>query len=165
MRNQAKSSQLQVRVSTEQKVAIVRAAKQAGLDMSAYILSRTLPRTTARFATLCASCRDPEQARFALAELNSWLAGLGATELLQSVMPEPPADLDAFHRNYVAAMVEFACEREDVALPAWTRSIPPLTRPVFGSELLSLRLHLLTHSPAPFRRRNIFIDSTVGSRV
>jgi len=32
-------------------------------------------------------------------------------------------------------------------------------------ELLGLRLHLLTHSPAPFRRRNIFIDASVGARV
>jgi hypothetical protein len=100
-----------------------------------------------------------------LAELNSWLAELGSTELLQAVASEPPADLDAFHRNYIAAMVEYTCEREGTAPPAWVRSIPPLTKPAFGSELLSLRLHLLTHSPPPFRRRNIFIDSTVGSRV
>ena len=165
MRNQAKSSQLQVRVSAGQKAAISQAAKQAGLDMSAYVLSRVLPTTTSRFATLCASCRDPEQARFALAELNSWLAELGSTELRQAVATEPTADLDAFHRNYIAAMVEYTCEREGTAPPAWVRSIPPLTKPAFGSELLSLRLHLLTHSPPPFRRRNIFIDSTVGSRV
>ena len=31
--------------------------------------------------------------------------------------------------------------------------------------LLSLRLHLLTHSPPPFRLRNIFIDSSVGTRM
>jgi hypothetical protein len=36
---------------------------------------------------------------------------------------------------------------------------------VFGSTLVSLRLYLLTHSPPPFRRRNIFIDATVGSSV
>jgi hypothetical protein len=36
---------------------------------------------------------------------------------------------------------------------------------VFGSDLQNLRLYLLTHSPPPFRRRNIFIDSTLGDRV
>ena len=41
----------------------------------------------------------------------------------------------------------------------------PLAEPVFGSDLMSLRLYLLTHSPAPFRRRNIFIDASVGFRV
>ena len=35
----------------------------------------------------------------------------------------------------------------------------------FASELKSLRLHLLTKSPAPFRRRNLFVDSTLGDRV
>jgi len=30
---------------------------------------------------------------------------------------------------------------------------------------MSLRLYLLTHSPAAFRRRNIFIDATVGAQV
>jgi hypothetical protein len=49
--------------------------------------------------------------------------------------------------------------------PAWTRSIPPLAEPVFGSDLCSLRLYLLTNSPPPFRGRNIFIDSTLGDQV
>jgi hypothetical protein len=40
-----------------------------------------------------------------------------------------------------------------------------LADPFFGSELRSLRHYLLTHSPAPFRSRNIFIDSTVGDRI
>jgi hypothetical protein len=62
-------------------------------------------------------------------------------------------------------MVEYACARHSVAVPEWTRSILPLAEPVFGSELQSLRLYLLTHSPPPFRARNIFIDSTLGDRV
>jgi hypothetical protein len=41
----------------------------------------------------------------------------------------------------------------------------PLAEPVFASSLQSLRLHLLVLSPAPFRRRNIFIDSTLGARI
>jgi hypothetical protein len=62
-------------------------------------------------------------------------------------------------------MVEYACARRGVALAEWTKAIAPLTEPVFGSELISLRLHLLTHSPAPFRRRNIFIDASLGASV
>jgi hypothetical protein len=77
----------------------------------------------------------------------------------------PPSGLAPYHANYVAAMVEYACARRGVAPPAWTGAIPPLVEPVFGSALTSLRLYLLTHSPAPFRRRNIFIDATVGDRV
>lgn len=102
--------------------------------------------------------------RFALAELNAWLAGLGAGELREA-LASPPAGLTPYLANYVAAMTEVACARTGVAAPSWTGAIGPLDEPVFGSELMSLRLYLLTHSPAPFRRRNIFIDASVGSRV
>jgi len=47
--------------------------------------------------------------------------------------------------------------------PGWTRAIAPLSEPMFGSELQSLRLYLLAHSPPPFRVRNIFIDSTLAT--
>ncbi|MGH7310893.1 MAG: plasmid mobilization protein, partial [Candidatus Rokuibacteriota bacterium] len=39
----AKSAQLQIRVSPAEKAAIQRAARRAGLDMSAYVLTRVLP--------------------------------------------------------------------------------------------------------------------------
>jgi hypothetical protein len=66
---------------------------------------------------------------------------------------------------YIAAMVEYACGRRATVPPAWTRSIVPLADPIFASSLKSLRLQLLIHSPAPFRRRNIFIDSSLGTRI
>jgi hypothetical protein len=159
-----KSAQLQIRVSTAEKAAIQRAAHRAGLDMSTYVLARVLPALARRFQDLTEACAEPEGARFALAELNAWLASLGAGELREAVASPPPA-LTPYFANYVAAMVEVACAQRGIASPAWTRTIAPLTEPVFGSALMSLRLYLLTHSPAPFRRRNIFIDSTVGSRV
>jgi hypothetical protein len=73
--------------------------------------------------------------------------------------------LSAFLRNYVAAMVEHACAQRAVTVPRWVRAVEPLSDPVFGSELQSLRLHLLTQSPPAFRCRNLFIDSSVGERV
>jgi uncharacterized protein (DUF1778 family) len=164
MSTAAKSAQLQVRVSPSEKAAIRRAARRAGLDMSAYVLARVLPAPTRRFQDLAAGCADPQSARFALAELNTWLASLVASELLEAVMSPPPA-LTPYIANYIAAMVEHACAKHGVAPPSWTRAIAPLAEPAFGSTLLSLRLYLLTHSPPPFRRRNIFIDSSVGTRV
>jgi hypothetical protein len=160
----AKSTQLQVRVSPAEKAAIQRAARRAGLDMSAYVLGRVLPPPARRFQDLTDTCRDPERARFALGELSSWLATLSASELQEAVL-SPPAGLTPHLANYIAAMVEYACGRRGVVPPAWTLAIAPLTEPVFGSTLVSLRLYLLTHSPPPFRRRNIFIDATVGSSV
>jgi hypothetical protein len=160
----AKSTQLQIRVSPAEKVAIQRAARRAGMDMSAYVLARVLPARARRFQELTEGCRDPQSARFALAQLNTWLASLGTGELQDAVAAPPPA-LTPYLANYVAAMVEVACAQRGIPPPAWTRLIVPLSEPVFGSALVSLRLHLLTHSPPPFRRRNIFIDATVGARV
>jgi len=159
-----KSGQIQIRVSPAEKAAIRRAARRAGLDMSAYVLARVLPAPARRFQDLTRACADSQDARFALEELNSWLASLGAGELQEAVSsPTPP--LTPYRANYVAAMVEYACARNGVVPPSWTHATAPLTEPVFGSALMSLRLYLLTHSPAPFRRRNIFIDASVGSRV
>jgi hypothetical protein len=160
----SKSCQLQIRVSPAQKAAISRAARRAGLDMSAFVLARLLPAPARRFQDLTVACGDPGRARFALAELNSWLASLGGAELEEAVS-SPPHPLTPFLANYVAAMTEYACVTTGVAPPAWANATAPLAEPVFGSELMSLRLHLLTHSPAPFRRRNIFIDATIGARV
>jgi len=161
----AKSAQLQIRVSPGEKLAIHRAARRAGMGMSAYVLARVLPAAAGRFQELTAACLDPQGGRFGLAELNSWLAGLGAAELREAIASPPAAGLTPYLANYVAAMVEYACARRGIQPPAWTRAIAPLAEPAFGSSLLSLRLHLLTHSPVPFRRRNIFIDASVGGRV
>jgi len=160
----AKSAQLQLRVSPAEKAAIRRAARRAGMEMSAYVLARVLPAPAREFRELTEACADPEAARFALAELGAWLASLGAAELREAVASPPPA-LTPYLANYVAAMVEYAAAQRGVAPPAWTAAVAPLAEPVFGSALMSLRLHLLTNSPPPFRRRNIFIDSSVGSAV
>ncbi len=160
-----KSAQLQIRVSPAEKAAILRAARRAGMDMSAYVLDRLLPPAATRFQELTAACAEADGARFALAELNSFLAGLGAGELRDAVESRPPVGLSAMHANYIAAMVEYACAHHGIAPPRWASAIAPLVEPTFGSELASLRLYLLTHSPPPFRRRNIFIDASLGARV
>ncbi len=159
-----KSEQLQLRVSRRQKAAIQRAATRAGMDMSAYVLSRVLTSLATTFHDHAAACAGPA-ARFALAELNALLAGLTAGELREAVAAAPPRGLTPYLLNYIAAMVELTCARRGVAVPVWTSAIAPLTEPVFASPLASLRMHLLTHSPPPFRHRNIFIDSSVGERV
>jgi hypothetical protein len=122
------------------------------------------PAPERRFQELTKACTDSPDVRFGLEELNVWLASLGGGELKQAVS-SPPARLGPYLANYVAAMVESASARKGVTPPSWTRAIEPLAEPWFGSTLLSLRLYLLTHSPAPFRRRNLFIDASVGSRV
>jgi len=165
MRQASKHSQLQIRVSKAEKTAIRRAAERAGMHMSAYVLSRVLPAAAREFEIALKALTGPEAPSFALAELNSLLSRFTAAELREAIAIRPPVELSPFLANYVAAMVELACARHATPLPSWTRAIVPLDEPAFGSPLQRLRLHLLTHSPAAFRRRNIFIDSSLGERV
>jgi uncharacterized protein (DUF1778 family) len=161
----SKHSQLQIRVSAEEKSAIRDAARRAGLDMSAYVLCRVLPPPAREFQEAMTAICGSTRPSFALAHVNELLARLTSTELRDAVAAAPEAELSPFLLNYVAAMVEVACQKREIPLPGWTRKVAPLEEPVFGSTLRSLRLHLLTHSPAAFRRRNIFIDASVGDRV
>ena len=165
MSRNPRSEQLQIRVSPEEKAAIRGAAEHAGLDMSAYVLGRALPTPAMRLHACIEDCAGPGPPGFGLAELNTLLTSWTATELRDAVSTPPTTALTPFLSNYIAAMIEQACERRSVRVPGWVRAVEPLTEPAFGSTLKSLRLHLLTHSPPPFRRRNIFIDATIGDRV
>ncbi|HTL92802.1 MAG TPA: DUF1778 domain-containing protein [Steroidobacteraceae bacterium] len=165
MSQDPRSEQLQIRVSLAEKAAIRRAAEHAGLDMSAYVLGRALPTPAARLQACIEDCAGPAPPSFALAELNTLLTGWTAAELRDAIATPPTTVLTSFLSNYIAAMIEQACERRSVRVPSWVRAVAPLAEPAFGSGLMSLRLHLLTHSPPPFRRRNIFIDATIGDRV
>jgi len=160
-----KNSQLQIRVSDAEKRAIQKAAKRAGMDMSTYVLSRVISVPASRFRDCLKACAGQASPGFALAELNSLLGALTPGELRDAVAAPPSVTLTPFLANYIAAMVEYGCARSSIAPPAWTRTVAPLNEPAFGTTLQSLRLHLLTHSPPPFRRRNIFIDATLGDRI
>lgn len=168
MKRGGKTQQLQIRVSATEKAAIRHAAARAGLDISAYVLTRVhaVARREFEQAVATVAARDGEGGRYALADLNRLLSAFTAAELCDAVAAGvASARLSEVSANYVAAMVETACARRGVPVPAWTREIRPLLEPLFGSALHSLRLHLLTQSPAPFRRRNIFIDASVGDQV
>jgi hypothetical protein len=165
MSRNPRSEQLQIRVSPGKKAAIRRAAEHAGMDMSAYVLGRALPSAAIRLQASIEECAGPAPASFGLAQLNTLLTSWTAAELRDAIASPPTTALTPFLSNYIAAMIEQACERRSVRVPAWVRAVAPLAEPAFGSTMKSLRLHLLTHSPAPFRRRNIFIDATLGDRV
>ena len=165
MGDEPKTAQLQIRVSHLEKAAIQQAAKRAGVDMSAYVLSRVLSIPATRFRECVEQCGNQAQPSFALAELNALLSALTTAEMRDAVAAPPEVALTPFVANYLAAMVEYGCSRCRIPPPVWTRAIAPLEYPVFGTTLQSLRLHLLTQSPPPFRRRNIFIDATLGGRV
>ena len=148
-----------------ERAAICFAAPHAAVDRLARVLSCVLAAPATAFQEAVAGLSEAAEPSFALAALNSLLSGFTAAELRQAIAAAPQAGLSPFLGNYVAAMVEMACTLRGLPVPTWTGRIEGLSEPEFGSALPSLRLYLLTHSPAPFRRRNIFIDSSVGAQV
>ena len=165
MKTHNKDTHLQIRVSPQEKAMIVQEAGRAGMSMSAWLLSRALPPLGLTFRRLVEALKDDDRNRYVYAELNDLLVDLPPGMFDAVAGGEPPTALTPFACNYLAAMVELAASRQGIAPPAWTGQVPPLDTPYFATDLASLRLHLLAHSPPPFRRRNLFIDATLGDRV
>lgn len=164
---QGKTTQLQIRVSPSEKAAIQRYAEEAGLDVSTYVRMRALPEPRARFATLVAALAeaDLDERPYVIGELNDLLSSLSGAELANAVESADAVSLEPYRANYLAAMVELACARAKLPPPPWTREVIPLPKPFFAVPFPGLRPHLLRASPVPFKRRNLFIDATLGDRV
>lgn len=160
-----KTAQLQIRLTPAEKAGIEHAARQAGLGMSAYVLAKLLPGRATQWRSLLQDILRSDEKRLPFAALSHWLTDLTAGELATALEAPLPAGLPEPLANTVAAMVEHVCAAAGERPPAWTREIAPLAQPFFASELKSLRLHLLTNSPAAFRRRNLFVDTVVGGQV
>ena len=179
----AKTHQVQIRVTAREKTALKRLAKRSGLDLSSYVLGRALPSKRLCFEEILrtlagsedprapadpqgtADPRDKADRRFALAELNDFLTALAPGEFADAVADADVRELSSFAANYTAALVEQAADQKQVPPPTWVRSIQPLDRPYFAGGLKSLRPHLLRAAPVPFKRRNIFVDAGLGDRV
>jgi hypothetical protein len=161
----AKSEQLQIRVDKGQKAELSRRARAAGMSVSAWVLERALPPKASTFQRLVQHLSVASEPSFALAALNDFLAKLTADELSSALEVPPPGKLSRVLRTYLAAMVEHAAARKGAAVPRWALDTPALEAPYFASQLQSLRLHLLTSSPPAFRRRNLFVDASVGDRA
>ena len=162
---QAKTLQLQIRVSPDQKATLQRLAHAAGLDVSSYVLRRVVPAEREQFAQLIQRLASGADSRYGLAELNDFLHACPPISFADAVADEPLGTLSRYLANYVAAMVELAAHQKGVAPPPWVRNVAPLDVPHFVTTLQSLRLHLLSAAPVPFKRRNIFVDSSIGDRV
>jgi hypothetical protein len=160
-----KSQQLQIRVTPGQKALLKRHARQAGQDVSSYVLSRVLPPSTGQFEALLKTARDADERRYALAAIHDLLVELSPGGFDEALAKGDPSGLPAEVQNVVAAMVEQAAALKGVAPPAWVRDVEPLDVPYFAANLESVRLHLLRRSPVAFRRRNVFVDATIGDRV
>jgi hypothetical protein len=161
----SKTAQIQLRVSPAQKADLVRRARAAGLDLSAWMLRRLIPDGRLRFLALARSLALTSTAGPVLAEISDLLASLRGADFSTSVELLPPVRLDDLRANQLAAMVETRAAQLSTRPPDWVKQVKPLARPWFASELVALRLHLLCNSPPAYRRRNLFVDSTIGDRV
>ena len=162
-----KTEQLQIRVSPEVKLAIRKRAQAANMEMSEWILDVLFPKATREFQHLVADVakQKPPKRFYAFAALNDFLHGLEPETLAQAIADRIEIKLDAFAFNYIAAMVELACHQKKIPPPVWVEEAEGLSKPYFGSTMLSLRFYLLINAPVPFKKRNIFIDSSIGDRL
>jgi len=165
-----KTQQIQIRVTAAQKAALKRRARAAGRDLSSYVLERALPPEGEALQGILDRLAESDATgggahRFVLAELNDFLSSRSPDELEPAIAEADLSGLSPFLANYVAAMTEQAAARAGVTPPAWTRAVQPLDEPYFATDLVSLRPHLLRESPVPYRRRNLFVDASVGDRV
>jgi hypothetical protein len=161
----AKTAQIQLRVTPSEKADLVRQARARGLDLSRFILGSLLPDRRTDFLRLVRSLARTSQPSFVFAEIHDLLASLGRAEFSLVTAVLPHSSLEDVRINQLAAMVETRAAELDVQPPPWTGTVKPLSVPWFATSLLSLRMHLLCNSPPAFRRRNLFVDSTIGARV
>ena len=80
-----KTKQLQIRVTPREKQQIERAAEQAGMEVSKWVLGKLLPEPETQFQALCKQLGDSDQPAYALAQLNDFLTQLGRSELKTAV--------------------------------------------------------------------------------
>ena len=154
-----KTSQLQIRVSPEQKTALKRMAAEAGLNVSEFVLATVLPSSQAEFAARAKEIADRSRRPAALRELQDYLSGLAPDELKAAVSHIDMVELAPALQNYVAATVEQITREKGVPAPGWATAIPGLATPHFAWEPRSLRPHLMRITPGDFKRRNVFVDA------
>jgi hypothetical protein len=151
-----RTSQLQIRVSLEQKAALKRLAAAAGQNVSQYVLARSLPRSQDAIARGLDELRRGGDSRSGLAAVASALAGLGPEDLETSLASWSAVGMTPLTQNRLAALVEDLSSTRGIDPPLWVEAVPPLQRPHFRWSLDSLRSYQLRSTPAAYKRRNLF---------
>jgi hypothetical protein len=159
-----KDTQLQIRLTTAQKRLIEKQAHQAGSSVSEWVLNQLIATRGQPFQDCLAELQSDGDEQPIWAALHDLLENLRPGDF-ETSLPAPTVTLNARQANIVAAMVEYASRRKGISPPSWTVNIRPLDNPYFGSSLISLRPYLLVHAPVEFKRRNLFVDASIGERV
>jgi hypothetical protein len=154
-----KTSQLQIRVTPEQKAELKSLASSAGLNVSQYVLATVLPAHRHALADRTEAFAQANDRPSALSDLGAYLTGLAPSELSLAVSDIDVAELAPTLQSHVAAMVELVTRSVGLEPPGWAGRIQPQHRPHFARDLPSLRPHQMRVTPVPFKRRNLFIDT------
>ncbi|MEX2181746.1 MAG: DUF1778 domain-containing protein [Gemmatimonadaceae bacterium] len=164
-----KTEQLQVRVTPDEKAKIRAAAEASGLDLSSYVLARVLPqarRTEFEKLVDALAYDSAHRARIYLAELEDCFLTLPRARAIEvATVPAAFHALSAFHQNYIAAYAEQRSALWGTLPPDWTLDVPPLPAPHFALGIMSWRPYLLRVAPVVWRRRNLFIEKGLGTRL
>ena len=156
-----RTSQLQIRVTPEEKAALKRLASAAGESVSSYVLDRVLPSAQIDLTLMLEALGQVGvDHRATLSRFARTLERVPGAELAATV--PAPGSLSPVLLNYVAALVETAANEKRVEPPDWVKRVRPLEAPHFAWVLRSLRPHQVRRSPVPFKRRNIFFDPAGG---
>lgn len=154
-----KTSQLQIRISPDQKATLKRLAAEAGVNVSQYVLRTVLPSTEAEMARH-AEALGPRSGRGrAFADLRKYLSDLPLERFTEAAQAFSSDDWPTVIRHHVAAAVEECAARHAARAPRWTRELAPLDRPHFSWEARSLRPHLMRITPVFLKRRDVFRDA------
>jgi hypothetical protein len=77
-----------------------------------------------------------------------------------------PAEVDAIHDAYLAAVAEHLALRFRLAVPRWVDDPARFpAEPFFAGGLETLKAILLVESPLAFRRRQIFVSANALARA
>lgn len=164
--SQAKTQQLQIRVTAAEKAALRARAEAAGMDVSSYVMARALPAAADEFAGILRGLANERQRAAWFAELERLLLSLSESTFVPAVAHADFIDaLDPVAQNLVAAFVEQRAAALGVSPPEWVFELELPAAPWFASDLKSLRPYLVASSPVPFRRRGLFVERGLGARV
>lgn len=162
-----KTSQLQIRVTEEEKAALKRLARAANLSVSRYVLAQALPSRPGEIERLLDALGRPgADIPATLDQIQRVLAEAPADGVAGALGHPPPLErLEPVHRNRLAATVEQVAYAHGVDPPAWVANVAPLSRPHFGWSLASLQPHQIRVTPVPFKRRGLFFDPATRPAV
>jgi len=140
-------------------------AQCAGMEMSSWVKKQLFSKDKRTYLDILKHVIPGENNKEGFALFHDFLNNITPTLLADVVVDLPERLRDTLSGNYMAAMVEVACHIKGVIPPLWVQKYKGLMTPYFSSTLPSLRMYLMQSSPPPFRRRNIFIDASIGDRV